>query len=123
MRSMSAFTIVGLVSMAMVALFFGAGYAQQAPVNSSPVAVSAAAQTDTVVSPWDLELRVPVTNVRWRGGHWGRSFHRGSFYRPYRLYRPYAFYSPYAYSYYYRYPSRCWWNGYRWVCGRRAIIY
>lgn len=123
MRYMRAFTIVGLVSMAMVVLFFSASYAQQAPVNSSSVPVSAAVQTDTVVNPWNSELQAPVTNVRWRGGYGGRSFYRGSFYRPYRFYRSYGYYSPYASSYYYRYPSRCWWNGYRWICGKKAIIY
>jgi hypothetical protein len=119
------FTVVGLVSVAAVVLFFSPVYAQQTPGTSTAAASSTMVQTDTVVNPHGSAIQAPVTNVHWRGGfrggfYGGRRFYGGFYNRPY-LYRSWY---PYSYrSYYSSYPYfKCWWNGYNWVCPKKRVI-
>ncbi|MBI4964700.1 MAG: hypothetical protein HY913_15580 [Desulfomonile tiedjei] len=122
MRYTRMFAVVGFITVAAVALLFSSVYAQQTSGNSPSAATSAVLQTDTVVNPHGSAIQAPVTNVHWRGFRGGRfygaRFHSGFYAKPY-LYRSY----PYSYrSYTYR-PYNCWWNGIRWVCPKKLIIY
>jgi len=108
MRVVAQVSVVGLVSLVIVAIFAGAGHAQQATANPRSGPVLMQTLTDTVVTPDASALSVPATTVYWRGRYWHRPYLR-----------------PYAYRYYYGYPGRrCWWNGYRWKCRpKRVIVY
>ncbi|MGO9120645.1 MAG: hypothetical protein ACLQPD_23905 [Desulfomonilaceae bacterium] len=114
MRPGRIFVVVSLMSLFMVAVFAGSSYAQQTSGTASYDQSSARGYTDTVVSPEKSEVQASVTTVGWRhGGYWRGPYRRG-YWRPY-----------YRYGWSYSYPPypRCWWNGWRWICPRRVVIY
>ncbi|MGO9120701.1 MAG: hypothetical protein ACLQPD_24195 [Desulfomonilaceae bacterium] len=114
MRSGRIFLVVSLMSLVMLPVFAGLSYAQQTAGTASYDQSSAREYTDTVVSPEKSEIQASVTTVGWRhGGYWRGPYRRG-YWRPY-----------YGYGLSYAYPPypRCWWNGWRWICPKRVVIY
>ncbi|MBI5570445.1 MAG: hypothetical protein HY914_10910 [Desulfomonile tiedjei] len=111
MRYGKVVPVLIVAAMAVLVVLVGVARADQS-LGTSSSATAAMGRTvlaDRVVNPEGTMLQVPVTNVDWRGRHYGGR-HSG-YWRPYNKFR----------SYYYSYPRpRCWWNGYRWVCKYRG---
>jgi hypothetical protein len=101
MRFLKGAMSIGLISLLAVSIHPNLGYAGQDQGTASTLAPSAA---DAVVTTGEAG---PFMLAHWKG-----RYHRGWYGRPYGRW----YYG--APPYYYRlYPSsRCWWNGYRWVC-------